>query len=510
MNRKIYYWKLRDSEMQLGERTLIMGVLNITPDSFSDGGRFNDPDRAYARALELEEQGADIIDIGAESTKPGSHRITADEEWQRLVPVLKRLRGNLRAPLSLDTYKSEIAERALEYGIEIFNDPSGLTFDPNLAKVAANGNAGLILNHMRGLPETWAKLPPMQDPVGTIARELEATVSRARHAGVERGHIVIDPGLGFGKRKEQNAEILAHLKQLAGLDFPILVGPSRKSFLAQPSESGTLYATAAAVTAAVLNGAHIVRVHDITEMRVVVQVAEEIQRAAAPKPVPNVEERPQVRAHTRTGPNFDAERPRPPRPPISRQPAVHPAIIERPVEQPILRAALPEALGETAPQSRPPRPPRPPYPDRDKRDGSRPPVSRPFTPRRPVDKAGPPPVAAIFGPAKVLEEMRRSLASVRRDRSVRSFVMTGQRARAIGMTIDPDPLHSNQPGLNLLDSNLRDRNARSTAVATRAPSVRLPGRSVDLVRLIATVRAAIRLVRRSVHSESDLSAIGSV
>src|SRR5580692_211991 len=257
MNRKIYYWKLRDSEMQLGERTLIMGVLNITPDSFSDGGRFNDPDRAYARALELEEQ--------------------------RLVPVLKRLRGNLRAPLSLDTYKSEIAERALEYGVEIFNDPSGLTFDPHLAKVAANGNVGLILNHMRGLPETWPKLPPMQDPVGTIARELDATASRARHAGVERGRIVIDPGLGFGKRKEQNAEILAHLQQLAALDFPILVGPSRKSFLAQPSESGTLYGTAAAVAAAVLNGAHMVRVHDVKEMLAVVQVAEEIARAAAPK-----------------------------------------------------------------------------------------------------------------------------------------------------------------------------------------------------------------------------------
>jgi len=390
MNRKIFYWKLRDSEMQLGERTLIMGVLNITPDSFSDGGRFNDPDRAYARALELEEQGADIIDIGAESTKPGSHRITADEEWQRLVPLLKRLRGNLRAPLSLDTYKSEIAQRALEYGVEIFNDPSGLTFDPNLAKVAANGNAGLILNHMRGQPETWAKLPPMQDPVGTITRELEATASRARHAGVERGRIVIDPGLGFGKRKEQNAEILAHLKQLAGLDFPILVGPSRKSFLAQPSETGTLYATAAAVTAAILNGAHIVRVHDVVEMRVVVQVAEEIARAAASKPAPNVEDRLVVRAHTRTGPNFDAERPRPPRPPIARPQVVHPAIIERPVEKPILRAAPPEAPKEPAPKYRPPRPQRPPSPDRDKRDGSRPPVSRPFTPRRPVDRAGPP------------------------------------------------------------------------------------------------------------------------
>src|ERR1043166_6730615 len=153
MSRKIYYWKLRDSEMQLGERTLVMGVLNITPDSFSDGGRFNDPDRAYARALELEEQGADIIDIGAESTRPDSKRISADEEWQRLVPVLKRLRGKLGIPLSLDTYKAEIAERALEYGIEILNDPSGLTFDADLARVASNGNTGLVLNHMRGQPE---------------------------------------------------------------------------------------------------------------------------------------------------------------------------------------------------------------------------------------------------------------------------------------------------------------------------------------------------------------------
>ena len=358
MNRKIYYWKLRDSEMQLGERTLIMGVLNVTPDSFSDGGHFNDPDRAYARALELEEQGADIIDIGSESTKPGSHRISADEEWQRLVPVLKRLRGNLRAPLSLDTYKSEIAERALQYGVEIFNDPSGLTFDPNLAKVAANGNAGLILNHMRGQPETWAKLPPMQDVMGSIARELEATVNRARHAGVERGRIVIDPGLGFGKRKEQNAEILAYLKQLSALDYPILVGPSRKSFLTQASENETLFATAAAVAASVLNGAHIVRVHDVREMHVVIQVAEEIARAAIPKPEQD-EDRPSARPRSKATPNLEAERPRPPRPPYAKPPI--PSPVE---EQPI----APPARAE-----RPSYPDRESRPDRGKRDGSAPP-----------------------------------------------------------------------------------------------------------------------------------------
>src|SRR5437868_4818683 len=194
MNRKIYYWKLRESEMQLGERALIMGVLNITPDSFSDGGRFNDPDRAYARALELEEQGADIIDLGAESTKPGSQRITADEEWQRLVPVLKLLRGKLRAPLSLDTYKSEIAVRAL-------------------------------------------------------------------------------PGL-------------AH---------PVLGGPSRTSSRAHSSESGAISATPAAVTAAVLHGAHTVPDDQAKERRTVVQVGEESARTAIPKGGPHVQDSPGLR-----------------------------------------------------------------------------------------------------------------------------------------------------------------------------------------------------------------------
>ena len=308
--------------MQLGDRTLIMGVINLTPDSFSDGGRFNDPDRAYARALELEEAGADIIDIGAESTRPGSPRISADEEWQRLVPVLKRLRGNLRVPLSLDTYKSEIAERALQYGVEILNDPSGLTYDPGLAKVAANGNAGLILNHMRGTPDTWSKLPPMQDPLGGIARELEATINRARQSGVDRARIVIDPGLGFGKRKEQNSEVLGRLAELAGLDYPILVGASRKSFLAQSTEADTAFATAAAVAVAVLNGAHMVRVHDVKAMHSVILVADEIVRAvAAGTRVVEAEERPASRMQKERP--FEAEKPRAFRPPLAK-----PAVIE--------------------------------------------------------------------------------------------------------------------------------------------------------------------------------------
>ena len=281
MSRKLYYWKLNSRELALGQRTIIAGVLNLTPDSFHDGGRYQEPDRAYARALELEEQGAGIIDIGAESTRPGSSRISAAIELQRLVPVLKRLRDKLRVPISVDTYKAEVAERALELGADIINDPSGLTFDPGLAKVVVQHNAGVILNHMRGRPESWGKLPPIPDVMGMIVKELEATVSRARRVGVDKSRIVIDPGLGFGKRKEQNSEILARLSELSQLDFPMMVGPSNKSFLAQATPVGTQFATACAVTAAILAGAHIVRVHDVAEMHAVALIADEVAKSAA-------------------------------------------------------------------------------------------------------------------------------------------------------------------------------------------------------------------------------------
>jgi dihydropteroate synthase len=276
--RKLYYWKLKRREIKFGERTILMGVVNITPDSFSDGGKYSDPDRAFARAVELEEQGADVIDIGAESTRPNSARITKDEELRRLVPVLKRLKDRLSVPLSVDTYKAEVAERAIELGAEIINDPSGLTFEPQLARAVSNNDAGLVINHMRGRPETWSKLAPMQDPMGTIVRDLDAAVSRARHVGIDRSRIVIDPGLGFGKRKEQNSLILGWLGQLNTLDMPILVGPSRKHFLSHDDIEETKFATAAAVTAAVLGGAHMVRVHDVREMRAATDVADEILR----------------------------------------------------------------------------------------------------------------------------------------------------------------------------------------------------------------------------------------
>jgi dihydropteroate synthase len=278
MARKQFVWKLKRREILLGDRTALMGVLNVTPDSFSDGGRYLDPDRAFARAVELEEQGADIIDIGAESTRPGSERIPAAEELRRLIPVLKRLKDRLGIPIAVDTYKAETAERALELGAEIVNDPSGLTFEPQLARVVSNFDAGLILNHMRGRPETWAKLAPMQDPMGFILRDLEATVSRARLVGIDKARLVIDPGLGFGKRKDQNSLILGRLGKLGALDFPIMVGPSRKEFLAHATVEETRFATAAAVAIAALNGAHIVRVHDAREMRAALDVADEVIR----------------------------------------------------------------------------------------------------------------------------------------------------------------------------------------------------------------------------------------
>lgn len=280
MNRRGHEWRLRERTILLGERTLIMGILNVTPDSFSDGGRYDDPDRAFARAVEIEDAGADILDIGAESTKPGSERVSEAEELRRLMPVLKRLSGKLSIPISVDTYKSAVAEKALETGVEIINDPSGLTFDPQLARTAGQHNAGFVMNHTRGTPESWNKLPPMKDPIATIAADLDAGVHRAVRAGIDRARIVIDPGLGFGKRREQNSEILAHLPYLAKLELPLLVGPSRKLFLSQwhksPETCPLDLMTAAAVTAAILGGAHIVRIHEVGELKPVVQLADQI------------------------------------------------------------------------------------------------------------------------------------------------------------------------------------------------------------------------------------------
>lgn len=276
-----FQWKLKQRELMIGERTLLMGVLNVTPDSFSDGGKYSDPDRAFARAMEIEEDGADILDIGAESTRPGSQRISEAEELRRIVPVLKRLRGKLGIPISVDTYKSGVAEKALEHGAEIINDPSGILLDPQLPRVVTKYDAGLIVNHMRGTPATWATLPPLKDLMRSIAIDLEAALHRARQAGVQKHQLVIDPGLGFGKRREQNSEIIAHLGALRSFDLPILIGPSRKSFLRKAQEDLTEFATAAAVAASILKGAHIVRVHDVKAMKGVAEVADAVKQAEA-------------------------------------------------------------------------------------------------------------------------------------------------------------------------------------------------------------------------------------
>lgn len=283
---KPYRWKLKNRELVFGERTLIMGVLNVTPDSFSDGGLFSDPDRAFARALDLEDQGADILDLGAESTRPGAARISEAEELRRLIPVLKRLRDHISIPISVDTYKSAVAEKALEHGAEIINDPSGALLDLQLPRVATKWDAGLILNHMRGTPETWSKLGPLKDLMRSITIDLEAALHRCRQSGVQKHQLAIDPGLGFGKRREQNSEIIANLGELRQFDLPILVGPSRKSFLRQDSEDLTEYATAAAVTASILNGVHMVRVHDVRAMKVCVDVADAIRLSTAEPPEP--------------------------------------------------------------------------------------------------------------------------------------------------------------------------------------------------------------------------------
>ena len=277
MMRKRHEWRLRDRTLLLGPRTLLMGILNITPDSFSDGGRHLDPDIAYARALELQQQGADLIDVGGESTRPGSQRITAAEELDRIAPVLKKLRNKLDIPISVDTYKAEVAERALELGAEIINDVSGLTFDPALAEVVNRRDAGLVLMHLRGTPENWSQLKPLPDVMGTILQDLKAALDRATRTGIERRRIVVDPGIGFGKRGDQNYEILTQLGRMHALELPILVGTSRKSFLGTKlTDEQKVLATATTVTAAILQGAHVVRVHDVRQMAEVARVADQM------------------------------------------------------------------------------------------------------------------------------------------------------------------------------------------------------------------------------------------
>jgi dihydropteroate synthase len=277
--RRKYKLRLASRILALGERTLVMGVLNVTPDSFSDGGLFLDTDAAVARACEIERAGADILDIGGESTRPGSEGISTEEELRRIIPVLEKLQGKIKIPISVDTSKSEVAEAAATAGAEMLNDITALRNDPRIADVARRRKLPLILMHMRGKPRTMQKGPFAKDVVRDVLTGLRHAIAMARRADVAKSQIVIDPGIGFGKNYSQNFELLARLPEIARLGFPLLIGTSRKSFISRTlegsasgraPESARMWGTAATVAASILQGAHIVRVHEVAEM---VQVA---------------------------------------------------------------------------------------------------------------------------------------------------------------------------------------------------------------------------------------------
>lgn len=284
------FWKLSRRSLPFGGgRTLVMGVLNVTPDSFSDGGQFLDPRRAVERARELVEEGADIVDVGGESTRPGGERVGIEEEIQRVVPVVEALAGSIGVPVSVDTTKAVVARAALGAGAEIVNDISALRFDAALADEAARAGAGLILMHSRGTPETLHALEPVADIMSEVTSSLRRSVEEAERRGVARASLAVDPGIGFGKSPEQNVELVARLGALAQSfpDFPLLVGTSRKSFIGRllggAHVSERLHGTMATVTAAVLYGAHIVRVHDVRAAVQTARVAEAI-RAVSRQP----------------------------------------------------------------------------------------------------------------------------------------------------------------------------------------------------------------------------------
>src|SRR5271156_796081 len=284
-HRRQFELRLPPLTLALGKRTLVVGVVNGTPASFSDGGLFLDADAAVAHAVAMEAAGADIIDVGGESTRPGSLAVSAETELQRVLPVIEKLRGKIRIPISVDTSKSKVAEAAAGAGAEIINDVTALRNDPRVAEVARRRKLALILMHMRGTPLTMQKAPFARDVLRDVAKGLRHAVTLARRAGVGKSQIVLDPGIGFGKSFEQNCELLARLPELARLGYPLLVGTSRKSFIGKVLEKSELrtgagtdriWGTAATVAASILQGAHIVRVHDVAEMAQVARVSDAV------------------------------------------------------------------------------------------------------------------------------------------------------------------------------------------------------------------------------------------
>jgi dihydropteroate synthase len=284
-----YQWQLRSRTLALGERTLVMGIVNVTPDSFSDGGQFLSHEKAIAHALRLLEEGADIIDIGGESTRPGQKQpVSAQMELDRVLPVIEAVRNEVpRAVISVDTYKSEVASAAVAAGAEIVNDVSGLHWNAGMASTIAGLKCGAVLMHMRGRPEGWRNLPPLENPVALVKKELGEIADSAMVGGIARDHIVLDPGFGFGKNYDENYPLLAHFDELHELGFPLLSGTSRKSFIGRtvsgdgkrvPPE-GRLHGTIATITASILKGAHMIRVHDVKPAVEAAKVADAILAA---------------------------------------------------------------------------------------------------------------------------------------------------------------------------------------------------------------------------------------
>jgi len=280
------FWRTAMRELPL-ERPLIMGILNVTPDSFSDGNLFSDPGCAIERALEMAAEGADIIDIGGESTRPGAEPVSLEDELKRVIPVIASLTGRTSCPISVDTWKSPVARAAMDAGAEIINDISGLTFDPLMATVAARTGAGLVLMHTRGTPQSMQH-DTVYDLIGEIILSLKQSLSTAAEAGVEQERIALDPGIGFSKTADQNLEILRRLGEFSGMGQPLMVGTSRKSFIGKVLDRETdqrTHGTTATVAMAVLGGAHILRVHDIREMRDVADMAHAIMTGQVNDPL---------------------------------------------------------------------------------------------------------------------------------------------------------------------------------------------------------------------------------
>jgi len=277
--------------LDLGRRTCIMGVLNVTPDSFSDGGIFFSVDDAVTQGFKLFEDGADILDIGGESTRPFSDAVPEEEEIQRVVPVIERLSKRISIPISIDTTKAKVAERAINAGASMINDISSLRFDPDLANVAADYRVPVILMHMLGNPKTMQIEPKYDNLIDEIKAFLEDRINMAEHNGISRSKIIIDPGIGFGKTFDHNLSLIKNLYEFKTLNVPILIGPSRKAFIRNLLKDETMEdihphsglvetGTQASVAAAVLNGAHIVRVHDVFNTRITVKIIDAIKSAS--------------------------------------------------------------------------------------------------------------------------------------------------------------------------------------------------------------------------------------